>query len=93
MPKTPIDYSKCLIYKIVCNDLNVTDLYVGHTTDFSVRKNLHKNDCNNEKGVKYNLKIYQSIRANGGWENWNMVLVEYWDYQIQILLHLPHKLD
>ena len=34
MPKQIIDYSKNIIYKMVCNDLNVKDVYVGHTTNF-----------------------------------------------------------
>ena len=31
MPKKIIDYSKTIIYKIVCNDLTITEVYVGHT--------------------------------------------------------------
>ena len=33
-----IDYSKLVVYKIVCNDLRVTDLYVGSTTNIEQRK-------------------------------------------------------
>jgi len=76
MPKTPMDYSKTNIYKIVCNNLSIKESYVGHTTDMTKRKCSHKSHCNNEKDKKHNLKIYQIIRENGGWENWNMVLVE-----------------
>ncbi len=49
MPKTKIDYSKTIIYRIVCKDLSITECYVGHTTNFTKRKCQHKNDCNNEK--------------------------------------------
>ena len=76
MPKTPMDYSKTIIYKIVCNNLSIKESYVGHTTDMTKRKCSHKSHCNNEKDKKHNLKIYQIIRENGGWDNWNMVLVE-----------------
>jgi hypothetical protein len=76
MPRAAMDYSKTNIYKIVCNDLNVKDCYVGHTTDMTKRKWAHKSRCNNEKNKAYNQKIYKIIRENGGWENWNMVLVE-----------------
>jgi len=76
MPKIATDYSKCIVYKIVCNDLNVTDCYVGHTTSFKHRKAQHKNCCGNEKSKRYNLKVYQIIRANGDWENWSMVEIE-----------------
>jgi hypothetical protein len=76
MPRLPIDYSKTIIYKIVCNDLNITDVYVGSTTDFIRRKGQHKTVCNNEKSKKYNLKVYQSIRQNGGWDNFTMIEIE-----------------
>ena len=76
MPRAAMDYSKTSIYKIVCNDLNIKDCYVGHTTDMTKRKYTHKNSCNNEKHKAHNHKIYQIIRENGGWENWNMLLVE-----------------
>lgn len=76
MPLKTIDYSKSVIYKIVCNDLNITDVYVGHTTDFIRRKSSHKSACINEKDKRYNLKVYQMIRNNGGWDNWSMVEIE-----------------
>jgi len=76
MPKNPINYSKCLIYKIVCNDLNITDSYVGHTTDLVKRRYEHKTTCNNPTNPKYHYKVYQYIRNNGGWDNWLVVLVE-----------------
>ena len=76
MPKNKINYENTIIYKIVCNDLSINEIYVGHTTDFSKRKSHHKSVCNNEKSIKYNYKIYQIIRANGGWNNWSMLQIE-----------------
>lgn len=73
MPRREIDYSKIVIYKIVCNDLSITDLYVGSTTNFANRKNTHKGYCNNNIG---NSKKYQIIRDNGGWDNWSMIQIE-----------------
>jgi hypothetical protein len=64
------------MYKIVSNDLNVKDLYVGHTTDFRKRKNRHKSVCINQNSKSYDYKLYQFIRENGNWEYWTMVLVE-----------------
>ena len=76
MPKIPMDYSKTIMYKIVCNDLSVKACYVGHTTDMAKRKWSHKSVCNNEKSKQHNLKIYKIIRQNGGWSNWSMLLIE-----------------
>jgi hypothetical protein len=78
MPRTNIDYQKTIIYKIVCNDLEVKDCYVGHTTDFTKRRNKHKSNCNNENSKNYNYKVYQFIRENGGWNNWSIILIEYY---------------
>jgi hypothetical protein len=73
MPRKAIDYSNTVIYKIVCNDLNITDCYVGHTTDFTKRKYTHKY---NAVSNRYNYKLYQFINENGGWNNWQMIMVE-----------------
>jgi len=75
MPKKTIDYSKCCIYKI--EHIEKNDLvYVGHTTNFTKRKWQHKYICKSEKDRLYNLKLYQMIRANGGFEMFRMVEIE-----------------
>ena len=77
MPKTPIDYSKTIIYKLVNNeDYDNAYIYIGSTTDFVKRKYSHKISCHNEKQKDYNDKKYQYIRGNGGWDCFNMIEVE-----------------
>ena len=76
MLKVAIDYSKTVIYKIVCKDLNVNYKYVGQTTNLNKRRNQHKTACNNESDKRHHLYVYQNIRDNGGWENWIVVEVE-----------------
>ena len=77
MPKTPIDYQNTFIYKLVHkDDLDDKNIYIGHTTHFRLRKNSHKCRCNNPNNSKYNLPIYQYIRENGGWDNWDMLKIE-----------------
>ena len=76
MPTNPINYANTIIYKIVCNDLSVTDCYVGHTTDFIRRKAVHKSHSINEKSKAHNYKLYKIIRENGGWSNWSMIEIE-----------------
>ena len=75
MPKLPMDYSKCCIYKIEHID-DESLVYVGHTTNFVKRKAQHKSNSKNEKGRWYNLKVYQMIRQNGGWDEFKMIEVE-----------------
>jgi group I intron endonuclease len=71
-----MDFNNMLMYKIVCNDLNITDIYVGSTTNFRIRKNRHKSVCCNEKSKNHHLKVYRFIRENGGWDNFLMVEIE-----------------
>lgn len=71
-----MDYSKTIIYKLVCNSLNVNHRYVGYTTNFTKREYSHKNAAINETNKNYNDKIYQIIRENGGWDNWSMIQLE-----------------
>jgi len=64
------------IYKLCCNDPTITDCYVGSTKNEKVRKNGHKTSCNSSSNKNYNLNVYQFIRDNGGWANWNMIRCE-----------------
>jgi hypothetical protein len=79
MPKNEIDYSNTIIYKIICNDTIVSDLYVGHTTNFVQRKHAHKQGCINEKSPNHKCKLYEVIRNNGGWVNWKMEIINFFN--------------
>lgn len=79
MPKIDIDYSNTIIYKITCTDTVITDVYVGHTTNFVQRKYAHKRSCINPKSVNYKLKLYEVIRENGGWNNWKMEIINFFE--------------
>jgi hypothetical protein len=61
MTKKTIDYSKTVIY--YCYYEN-TLLYIGHSTDFTRRKQSHKDNCFNEKIKKFNYPFYKYIREN-----------------------------
>jgi hypothetical protein len=60
-----------IIYKICCNDLPEF-IYVGSTKSFIKRKSQHKHNCNNGD----TQKLYTTIRENGGWDNWRIVIIE-----------------
>ena len=83
MPNIYIDYSNTIIYKIACKDSAITDVYVGHTTNFVQRKYGHKLSCINPKSANYKLKLYEVIRANGGWNNWKMEIINFFDCKDQ----------
>lgn len=72
--------SKIFIYKIYQNDYPEM-FYIGSTNNFSSRKSNHKKNINNKVSKKYHYPLYQYIRANGGWEKFNMCI--YGEYPIK----------
>jgi hypothetical protein len=90
MPKTPQDFSKGLIYTIVCKT-DETLLYVGSTTNFTQRKNTHKGACCNENSKKYNRPVYVMMRANGGWDSFNMRPVKEFPCESKIQLVIEEE--
>lgn len=71
-----INYENTYIYKIVSKDLSLEKCYVGSTTNFVKRKYLHKFVCNNENHKNHKLPLYVYINSNGGWDNFDMILIE-----------------
>lgn len=63
------------IYQISCNEPNINENYIGQTDCFERRKKEH---CHNSKHS--DLKLYKMIRENGGWDNWNMRIMNHYYY-------------
>ena len=76
MPKVDIDYSNTIFYKISCKNPEISDVYIGHTTNFVQRKYAHKQACLH-KGSNHNCKLYKVMRDNDGWNNWNMEIIAF----------------
>ena len=75
MPKQNIDFSKTVIYKIQHNLIDDL-IYVVSTTNFTNRKHKHKSSCRNANSKEYNLKLYQTIRDNGNWDAFSIVVIK-----------------
>ena len=73
MPRKPINCDNACIYQFEKDGIVY---YVGSTTNFTHRKSTHKTTCNNPKDKNHNIKIYKFIRDNGGWDEFNMILIE-----------------
>ena len=69
MSETPREYT---IYRLACKNPECPSKYIGSTKSFSTRRSTHKRNC----GAGLNYRIYETIRANGGWDNWEMIAVE-----------------
>jgi len=76
MPRKEMNFENAIIYKLCCNDITISDTYIGSTLNFKQRKYDHKSCCTNEKGSRYNLLVYSFIREHGGWNNWSMIEIQ-----------------
>jgi len=86
-----VNYNKGIIYKICCKDTKVKEEYIGSTCNWYKRKNCHKSDYCNENNKNYNYAVYQCIRANGGWDNWEMIQVEQYSAKDKKDLHTRER--
>ena len=64
------------VYKIVCRDKEITEFYIGSSMNFHKRKIQHKNSSNNLNSRNYCLPLYMFINVNGGFENWEIVVIK-----------------
>lgn len=61
-------------YRIYNDDLNLN--YIGKTIDLNERIQDHKSICYNLNSNKYNIKVYKTIRENGGFDNFKVMKVD-----------------
>lgn len=67
---------KIYYYLISCKDSAITACYVGSTNNYSNRCREHYSRSQNNKDPAFTKKLYQFIRANGGWDNWEINLLD-----------------
>ena len=63
-------------YRIYSKNPDVTECYIGSTKDFHKRKINHKSTCNNINSDHYNTKIYEYMRNNGGFEEFEIEIID-----------------
>ena len=66
---------KYFIYNIVNTD-DDRYFYIGSTVNFSRRKSHHKKNVTNKRGRLYWSFLYHYIRTNGGWDKFNMYIID-----------------
>jgi hypothetical protein len=65
-------------YKLVCSDQNIKEVFVGYTlSKLKTVLTVHKNKYENTESGECNRRIYQIVRATGGWENWYVYVYTY----------------
>ena len=78
MEDVDIRYENGVIYMIKHKTDDTKEFYIGSSFEFKARCRKHKTVCNNENSTKYNYKLYQYIRENGNWNEWDIILL--YDY-------------
>lgn len=86
-----VNYGNGLIYKICCKDPTITDEYIGSTTNKHRRKQQHKCYCNCETSTKYEYLVYQFIRANGGFDNFDLIVIEEYSCESKVQLEMKER--
>ena len=64
------------VYEIKSKDKSVTGTYIGSTWDMKYRQQKHKTRYNNKNSKDYNFPLYIYIRENGGWDNFEMTIID-----------------
>ncbi len=64
------------MYKILPKNRELNYCYVGHTSNFSKRKDAHFKCSTNTNNNKHHHLVYQTIYNNGGWDSWEMIEIE-----------------
>jgi hypothetical protein len=66
-----------VMYKVCPKNKKLNFCYIGQTANFENRKRQHIRNTSCETDKKhYHLKHYETIRNNGGWDEWEMIELE-----------------
>ena len=88
MSNAKSNFGKSIIYKIVCKDLQIKDVYVDSTRNLAARIAAHKHWAKNpEHQLAKDRLLYSTVDANLGWDNWTVVFIERYPCADQYELH------
>jgi len=66
---------KYWIYKISDRE-EPLEFYIGSTNQYKARKRHHMKNVTNKRSKKYWCKLYQYIRWKGGFDNFDIIIIE-----------------
>ena len=77
-----VESEMCRFHRITCKDKQIPQYYIGYTSwILECEERHHRKECTNAKHSNHNMKVYQFIRNNGCWENWEIKLIEEYEWQ------------
>jgi predicted GIY-YIG superfamily endonuclease len=62
------------LYVISCKDARITERYLGYTTNWEKCVEYHSEAYDHGRNSK--TKLYTFVREHGGWDNWDMTILE-----------------
>lgn len=73
--------TKTSIYKVVCKDLTIKDTFVGSSRNLTATTRDYKVTINNgAKQVPDEQYMFATVKANGGFAKWDLILIEEFTY-------------
>ena len=71
------------IYQLKCKDTTILDTYIGKCKCLAKRINCHKHYSNPNSKLSH-LKVYQVINNNGGYVNWDIIVLEEFEWEEEL---------
>ena len=66
-----------IVYKLCCKNPEIKEIYVGSTKNLYERRRKHKEHSYGLSKSKQSMYyVYTYIRENGGWDNWDIIVIE-----------------
>jgi hypothetical protein len=83
------------VYRICCLDPLITESYVGSTDRVARMKQQHENTCKDANDKHHHYRVYQYVRENGGFDNFQMIVLERVAYTLkhELALRERHHLE
>jgi hypothetical protein len=75
MGKQKPKFENSVVYKIYCLDSEITDIYVGVTTNLKSKDYHHRKSCTVEGYTECKRYVHQFIKSHGGWEQWRIAQI------------------
>jgi hypothetical protein len=76
-----------IIYLIKHKTDDTKKVYVGSTINLKQRISKHRQNYKNEKNKEYNYNLYKYIRANGGFNEYEFIILECYVHNFKHELH------
>jgi hypothetical protein len=84
------NYANGIIYKLARRD-GAGECYVGSTCSLRQRRYMHKHVCTVPDSQHHHMRLYEHIRSNGGWDEWDCVPLEEHPCENKTQLHIRER--